>query len=125
MAANLTPQQHEAVTFDGHLLIVAGPGSGKTSTSVAKAKRILNDPARSLVMVTFTKEAAEEMRKRLATALTKAGARIPNEERLSLRLFASGSWGHPVALVSTMQINPRRGASFGQSMCSVRKVSLG
>lgn len=101
MAANLTPQQHEAVTFDGHLLIVAGPGSGKTSTSVAKAKRILNDPARSLVMVTFTKEAAEEMRKRLATALTKAGARIPNEERLIVATF------HSIAIQHLSRHRPR------------------
>lgn len=89
MAANLTPQQQEAVLFDGHLLIVAGPGSGKTSTSVAKATRILQDPKRSLVMVTFTKEAAEEMRKRLLKSISDAGMRAPTEDRLVVATFHS------------------------------------
>lgn len=89
MASNLTPQQQEAVLHDGHLLIVAGPGSGKTSTSVAKATRILQDPKRSLVMVTFTKEAAEEMRRRLVKAITDAGMRAPSEERLVVATFHS------------------------------------
>jgi len=89
MTSPLSPQQQEAVLHDGHLLIVAGPGSGKTSTSVAKATRILRDPSRSLVMVTFTKEAAEEMRKRLVASLTAAKIRTPNEDRLLVGTFHS------------------------------------
>lgn len=89
MATSLTPRQQEAVAHDGPLLIVAGPGSGKTSTSVAKASRILRDPARSLVMVTFTREAAEEMRKRLAVSLADSGQRTPNEDRLIVATFHS------------------------------------
>lgn len=87
--ANLTPQQLEAVRYDGHLLIVAGPGSGKTSTSVAKAKRVLRDPARSMLMVTFTKEAAEEMRKRLIAAMEATQLRPPDESRLVVATFHS------------------------------------
>jgi len=87
--ANLTPQQLEAVRHDGHLLIVAGPGSGKTSTSVAKAKRVLRDPARSMLMVTFTKEAAEEMRKRLVVAMEASQLRPPDETRLVVATFHS------------------------------------
>lgn len=89
MAASLTPQQQEAVLYDGHLVIVAGPGSGKTSTSVAKATRILQDPKRSLVMVTFTKDAAEEMRRRLGKSVAEAGMRTPTEDRLIVATFHS------------------------------------
>lgn len=89
MAASLTPQQQEAVLYDGHLVIVAGPGSGKTSTSVAKATRILQDPKRSLVMVTFTKDAAEEMRRRLVKSVAEAGMRTPTEDRLIVATFHS------------------------------------
>ena len=89
MANALTVQQQEAVNHDGHLLIVAGPGSGKTSTSVAKAIRILRDAKRSLVMVTFTREAAEEMRKRLAVACSNSNLRMPGEERLIVATFHS------------------------------------
>lgn len=87
--AKLTPQQLEAVQHDGHLLIVAGPGSGKTSTSVAKAKRVLRDGARSMLMVTFTRDAAEEMRKRLAKAIQTAGGQVPGEDRLIVATFHS------------------------------------
>ncbi|MBC5767597.1 ATP-dependent helicase [Ramlibacter albus] len=89
MASKLTATQQEAVAFDGHLLIVAGPGSGKTATSVKKATRILRDRTRSLVMVTFTKEAAEEMRKRLAKSLSSAELRMPGEDRLIVATFHS------------------------------------
>lgn len=89
MATNLTPQQQEAVLYDGHLLIVAGPGSGKTSTSVAKATRILQDANRSLLMVTFSKDAAEEMRKRLLKAIADAGMKAPAEHQLIVATFHS------------------------------------
>lgn len=89
MAIQLTPQQQEAVLYDGHLLIVAGPGSGKTSTTVAKGTRVLRDPARSLIMVTFTKEAAEEMRKRLDASILASKLRPPDESRLVVATFHS------------------------------------
>lgn len=101
MANTLTPQQQEAVNHDGHLLIVAGPGSGKTSTSVAKATRILRDLKRSLVMVTFTKEAAEEMRKRLAASITDAGLRVPGDDRLIVATF------HSIAIQHLSRHRPR------------------
>lgn len=92
--SKLTPQQKEVVEHDGHLLVVAGPGSGKTSTSIAKARRILGDPSRSLLMVTFTKEAAEEMRKRLVRAFEHANMRLPPEERLHAATFHSIALKH-------------------------------
>ena len=84
-----TPPQQQAIDHDGHLLIVAGPGSGKTTTSVAKALRILADPKRSLIMVTFTKEGAVEMRRRLDSAQEKAGGNPFNEDRLIIATFHS------------------------------------
>jgi len=84
-----TTQQQNAIDHDGHLLIVAGPGSGKTTTSVAKALRILKDPSRSLIMVTFTKEGAVEMRRRLDTAQEKAGGRPFDDDRLIISTFHS------------------------------------
>jgi superfamily I DNA/RNA helicase len=84
-----TPNQQQAIDHDGHLLIVAGPGSGKTTTSVAKALRILRDPKRSLIMVTFTKEGAVEMRRRLDAAQEKAGGAPFGEDRLIIATFHS------------------------------------
>jgi DNA helicase II / ATP-dependent DNA helicase PcrA len=92
--SKLTLPQKEVVQHDGHLLVVAGPGSGKTSTSIARARRILADPGRSLLMVTFTKEAAEEMRKRLVRAFEHAGVRLPPEDRLHVATFHSIALKH-------------------------------
>lgn len=77
-----TKAQREAIKHDGHLLIVAGPGSGKTTTFVAKAQHILQDPKRSLLMTTFTRHGANEMRGRLKDALEKAGIPMPEPRRL-------------------------------------------
>lgn len=96
-----TPAQQEAIERDGHLLIVAGPGSGKTTTSVAKAQRILQDPTRSLIMVTFTKEGAEEMRRRLEKAQTESGQKPFPKSRLRIGTF------HSIALSHVFEHRPR------------------
>ena len=66
--AGLTPEQEAAVGCSArHCLVVAGPGTGKTRTLVARAARLVSggaDPARILV-VTFTNRASDEARERL------------------------------------------------------------
>ena len=68
-AAGLDPVQREAVEHDGGpLLIVAGAGTGKTRTLVARLARLVESgvaPER-LLLVTFSRRAAEEMIRRLA-----------------------------------------------------------
>jgi len=68
----LNPSQQEAVTATGgSLLIVAGPGTGKTLTLVRRIAYLINqgvDPA-GIVAVTFTNRAAREMRERIAAFL--------------------------------------------------------
>jgi superfamily I DNA/RNA helicase len=59
------PAQREAIEHDGPLLIVAGPGSGKTTVMVERAARLLATPSTRLAMVTFTRDAADEMKARL------------------------------------------------------------
>jgi DNA helicase-2/ATP-dependent DNA helicase PcrA len=87
--ADLTQAQHRGVEHDGHTLIIAGPGSGKTKTSVARAVRILRDPRRTMLMVTFSREGAEEMRRRIAVELGRNGVRTPSEHRLLISTFHS------------------------------------
>lgn len=50
-------------------LVVALPGSGKTATSVSLANQITEEQGSSVLMVTFTKASAEEMRQRIQKAL--------------------------------------------------------
>ncbi len=65
---NLTAAQAEAVThIDGPLLIIAGPGSGKTRVVTHRVAHMLSQGVRpwQIAALTFTNKAAEEMRTRL------------------------------------------------------------
>lgn len=73
----LTPSQEAAVVYDRNLIIFAGPGSGKTATSVRKGVRILSHPDNRLCMITFTTAGAGEMHERMAADFEKRGERLP------------------------------------------------
>jgi len=82
----LNPAQKEAVTWvEGPLLIIAGPGSGKTRViahRVAYLVKVVGIPPRRIMAVTFTNKAAGEMRERLLQLLGGRGV-----EELSLGTF--------------------------------------
>ena len=62
--------------LEGPLLVIAGPGSGKTHSIVLRALNLLilgKAHPRQLVLCTFTEKAAFEMRDRLAAAARKVG----------------------------------------------------
>lgn len=64
--------QQEAARWHGPpLLVGAGPGTGKTRTLIARCVHLVADchvPAGSILALTFSRRAAEEMRERLADA---------------------------------------------------------
>lgn len=82
----LNPEQKQAVEHEGSpLLILAGAGSGKTRVITTKIAWLISeknvDP-RSILAVTFTKKAANEMRER-------AQAMEPSAEESQIRTFHS------------------------------------
>ncbi len=77
--AGLDDDQHRAAAIlCGPLVIVAGPGSGKTRTLIHRIAHLVRsgvDPARCLA-ITFTRRAAEEMVARLRAPLGEPAARV-------------------------------------------------
>jgi DNA helicase II / ATP-dependent DNA helicase PcrA len=76
----LNSQQKEAVEYNGgHLLIVAGPGTGKTHTITQKIFTLLdqkNIPPDQIIALTFTRKAGEQLLQRLKKLLPDA-VRLP------------------------------------------------
>ena len=73
----LNPDQKLAVdTIDGPVMVLAGPGTGKTQVLSLRIARILEQtdtPTSSILALTFTDAAASEMRARLISLIGPAG----------------------------------------------------
>lgn len=79
-----TDGQLNAINARGQsILVSAGAGSGKTSVLIERLIKILSDeenktPAESVIVVTFTKDAASQIRQRLSAALEKKLSEEPD-----------------------------------------------
>jgi DNA helicase-2/ATP-dependent DNA helicase PcrA len=78
-ASELNEEQRTAATHgDGPLLIVAGAGTGKTRTLVVRVWHLLQQgvPAERILLLTFTRRAAQEMLARVERLSGPAGRRV-------------------------------------------------
>lgn len=77
--STLNENQQEAVGWnDGPLLVLAGPGSGKTRVLTFRIARLIEEsPSKhfKILALTFTNKAAAEMRERIAQLVPDAAAR--------------------------------------------------
>lgn len=92
MARTWTPAQSAAMQYQKtSLLVSAAAGSGKTATLTQRIiDQITNDESCTLermLIVTFTRAAAAELRSRIALALTEAIARDPSNRHLNSQLL--------------------------------------
>src|SRR5262249_54643560 len=99
LLADLTPAQRQPVThIEGPLLIVAGPGSGKTrviTRRIAWLWQCQGIRPESILAVTFTNKAAGEMRDRVWRLLPQSekvdphGVELPPHRFLRISTFHS------------------------------------
>lgn len=75
--ARLNPAQQQAVkTIDGPVMVIAGPGTGKTQVLTARIAQILQQtdtPPNAILALTFTESAAKNMRERLIKMIGRTG----------------------------------------------------
>ena len=97
MARTWTDSQQDAMNLRGRLLVVsAAAGSGKTSVLTERIIRMLTDRANPaelsrMLIVTFTRAAAAELKSRIAAALGDALAADPGNAHLSRQVLELGS----------------------------------
>ncbi|TDF96745.1 helicase-exonuclease AddAB subunit AddA [Paenibacillus piri] len=91
-----TDDQWDAISIHGHdMLVAAAAGSGKTAVLVERIIRRVSDEQQPvdidrLLVATFTKAAAAEMRHRISEALEKALERHPGSDHLRRQLALIG-----------------------------------
>ncbi|MCG8534280.1 MAG: ATP-dependent helicase, partial [Pseudomonadales bacterium] len=78
---NLNPEQQQAAHYSGsakHILVLAGAGTGKTRTIIARILYLIRQgvPAERLLMLTFTRRASKEMLLRLNSEVGKVSEKI-------------------------------------------------
>lgn len=99
---NLNKQQLAAATYNGkHLLVLAGAGTGKTRTIIARALHLISmgvQPSR-IKILSFTKKSAQE----IVWRIKNEGAKMPEVKQVSGSTFHS--W--------CMDLITRYGSAFG------------
>lgn len=121
MAREWTQAQKTAITADvKNLLVSAAAGSGKTAVLTERiVKKLLDEDTplslSELLVVTFTKAAASELKDRIASALSNAIAQNPENRHLTTELLLL-----PQAQISTIH-------SFCLELikCRFQKLGLG
>jgi DNA helicase-2/ATP-dependent DNA helicase PcrA len=89
----LTPEQERAVqTGDGHALVLAGPGTGKTAVIAARFAALVAAGAapEAILTLTFSRRAAAELRERLHGLAPGTGAEVRTFHGFAARLLEAG-----------------------------------
>ena len=82
---NWTKEQSEAINIrNKNVLVAAAAGSGKTAVLVERIRKLVceeNVPVSSLLVVTFTKAAAAEMKEKIRKSLTRELRALQDNQR--------------------------------------------
>ena len=104
MSDELNKEQEEAANFiDGICAVIAVPGSGKTRTMMERIGVLVNThgiPPENILGLTFTRNAAEEMRNRLIPVLGDLASRVTLSTIHSFCHYLLRNEGHVFEIIS-------------------------
>ena len=88
---NLTPEQQEIIScpLDKNIRILAGAGCAKTTTILYRAKHLIETgiPSESIIMTTFTKDASNDIQKKMRLLLPQNKVIVGTIDSLSKRFL--------------------------------------
>lgn len=75
---SFTPEQQNAILKDGNLIVSAAAGAGKTTVLTERVYRLVSEgmPIDRMLVLTFTRAAAGEMKMRISKRLSEAAANV-------------------------------------------------
>ncbi len=103
----LNDRQRDAVLHrDGPLIVLAGPGTGKTRVITRRIAQLIDEGARpeTIAAMTFTNKAAAEMRDRLSDLVGIAGENIAAGTFHSLGLRWLARFGDTIGVPASLQL---------------------
>lgn len=121
----LNPAQYTAVTHgDGPILVIAGAGSGKTRTLVYRMAYLIQQgvPPESILLLTFTRRAAQEMLHRAGELTAGSCRRVMGGTFHATANILLRKYGHHLGLSSNFTIIDRGDA---EGIINLIKSSLG
>ena len=76
MAFTICEKRQSVIDEQGHALVIGGPGSGKTTLALLKSKGVLDTlaPGQSILFLSFSRAAVQQILKRCREILTKEEA---------------------------------------------------
>jgi DNA helicase-2/ATP-dependent DNA helicase PcrA len=106
-----TPQREAVLCTDGPLLILAGAGSGKTRVITHRIAYLVKEkhvPPTSIMAVTFTNKAAEEMKKRVIDMIGPLGKSVFVKTFHSAAVFILRRYGSAIGIHENFSIYDTR-----------------
>lgn len=121
----LNEAQHQAVmALEGPILVIAGAGTGKTRTLVYRVARLVEsgvDP-RSILLLTFTRRAAEEMLRRASLLIDNRCAKVSGGTFHSFANIILRQFGRKINLSPNFTIMDR---SDSEDVIQLLRTELG
>lgn len=95
MIKTLTERQKEIVEYDGNTLVIANPGTGKTTILAAKYLKLVQSgvPPSRILCLTFTRKAMNEMEERIISEIRELKIRV-NYAEMNIHTFHSFAMKH-------------------------------